>query len=407
MPKRIRDMVADDAGARLAFDTGPAGHAARARNGNGSGRSNGGGAGAGEPRRATRRTGGRRRPGAVVAGGAGFLGSHLCARLLAEGYRVYCIDSFETGLGRNIAPLRRDPRFVLLEHDIRDGVPAIAEVDEVYNLACPASPPHYQRDPVHTMTTNVLGTLNLLEMAAQRGARFLLASTSEVYGEPEVHPQPESYRGNVSTTGPRACYDEGKRAAEALAYDFLRLRRADVRACRIFNTYGPHMRADDGRIISNFVTQALRGEPMTVYGDGRQTRSFCYVSDLIEGMLRLMRVAPPPAGPVNLGNPGEYTILEVAEMVTRLTGSNVPIEHRPLPADDPTRRRPDIALARRLLDWQPGVGLDEGLARTIAWFAEAEPERNGRGAVPAAGSGRASSLALARGSALRVRAGTQ
>jgi len=316
------------------------------------------------------RRNGLRNPAAIVAGGAGFLGSHLCDRLLAEGYRVYCIDSLYTGRLSNLEHLSGEARFSLMELDVRSPLPAVSGVTEIYNLASPASPIHYQSDPVHTVTTNVMGTLNLIELAATLGARFLQASTSEVYGDPEIHPQPESYRGCVSPTGPRACYDEGKRVAESICYDFLRLKHVDVRVTRIFNTYGPRMRADDGRIVSNLITQALQGEPLTIYGTGTQTRSFCYVSDLIEGMRRLASLAQPPRTPVNLGNPEEFTVLELAGVVMRLTHRNASILYKPLPQDDPQRRRPDIRLAARLLNWQPCVPLEEGLKSTIDWFAQ-------------------------------------
>lgn len=327
----------------------------------------------------------RQVPAAIVAGGAGFLGSHLCDRLIADGYRVYCVDSFYTGRMPNVEHLAGEPRFALMEHDVRSPLPSMPDVTEIYNLASPASPIHYQKDPVHTVTTNVVGTLNLVDLAARLGARFLHASTSEVYGDPEVHPQPESYRGCVSSTGPRACYDEGKRVAEAICYDFLRMKRADVRVTRIFNTYGPRMRADDGRIISNLITQALRGEPLTINGSGKQTRSFCYVSDLIEGMRRLMTIDRPPATPVNLGNPGEFTVLEVAEIVAQLTRSDMSVIYRPLPEDDPQRRRPDIELAAELLGWLPRIPLREGLKSTIDWFSRTlERPRAGIAAARAA-----------------------
>lgn len=307
-------------------------------------------------------------PAALVAGGAGFLGSHLCDRLLADGFRVYCVDSLHTGSLANIDHIQDDPRFIFMEHDVRRPLPALPDVREIYNFASPASPPQYQLNPIGTMTTNVLGTLELIELASITGARFLQASTSEVYGEPEVHPQNESYRGCVNTIGPRACYDEGKRAAEALCYDFRRARSVDVRAARIFNTYGPRMLPEDGRIVSNLIGQALRGEPLTIYGTGRQTRSFCYVADLIDGITRLMRLENAPPGPVNLGNPAEISILELAELVAELTGSSAPRQLLPLPEDDPHRRRPDIRLAERLLGWRPEVDLRRGLRMTVAWF---------------------------------------
>jgi len=326
-------------------------------------------------RRATTSTATKKKKTIVVAGGAGFLGSHLCDRLVQAGHRVYCVDSFYTGRASNLSELERATRFTLIEQDVREPLPELLRADEIYNLACPASPPHYQADPVHTLMTSVVGTHNLLTHAVATGARFLQASTSEVYGDPDIHPQPESYWGNVNPTGPRACYDEGKRAAEALCFDHHRLGLAEVRVARIFNTYGPRMRADDGRIVSNLVTQALSGLPMTIYGDGLQTRSFCYVSDLVEGLIRLMGVEEALPGAVNLGNPGEFTVLELAHKIAELTGSSSPIVHEPLPQDDPRRRRPDIALAREYLGWAPGVSLDEGLGPTVAWFA-AELERS-------------------------------
>ena len=306
---------------------------------------------------------------AVVAGGAGFVGFHLCEALLAQGHRVICIDNFLTGTEENAADLCRHPDLRLVRQDVTDPVSVREAVDRVYNLACAASPPQYQADPIHTMLTNVLGTANLLALAEATGARFIQASTSEVYGDPEEHPQPEGYRGNVSCTGSRACYDEGKRAAETLAFDFLRAGRVDVRVARIFNTYGPRMRADDGRIVSNFIVQALEGRPMTIYGTGRQTRSFCYVSDLVRGLVALAEVEPAPRGPVNLGNPAEYTVLELAEVVRDIVGGTSPILHRPLPEDDPRRRRPDIGRAAALLGWRPRIGIDRGLHETVDWFA--------------------------------------
>jgi UDP-glucuronate decarboxylase len=304
----------------------------------------------------------------LVTGGAGFIGSHLCEALLARGHRVLCLDNFQTGSARNIDHLREDGRFRVLAHDIVEPVPKHVEVDEIYNLACAASPPQYQRDPVHTLKTSVLGSLHLLEHAAATGATILQASTSEVYGDPEVHPQPESYAGNVNPVGPRACYDEGKRAAETLFFDFHRTRGVRIKVARIFNTYGPRMHEDDGRIISNFVAQALRNEPLTVYGDGRQTRSFCYVDDLVEALTALMASAGEVTGPVNLGNPEELPVLDVARRVIELTGSASSIRFQPLPQDDPRRRRPVIDRARALLRWQPRVPLEVGLKRTIADF---------------------------------------
>ncbi|HEV7254275.1 MAG TPA: UDP-glucuronic acid decarboxylase family protein [Mesorhizobium sp.] len=307
---------------------------------------------------------------ALVAGGAGFLGSHLCDALLAQGFSVVCVDSFLTGSPDNLAHLDGRKDFRLIRHDVCKPLAVPEHLSRVYNLACAASPPRYQADPIHTMMTNVQGTLNLLQLAEAHGARFLQASTSEVYGDPDQHPQGEDYHGNVNCTGPRACYDEGKRAAETLCFDMLRAGRADARVARIFNTYGPRMQPDDGRIVSNLIIQALKGEALTVYGTGQQTRSFCYVSDLIAGMMALMEVGENPGAPVNLGNPGEFTILELAEFVLRETGAASKIAHRPLPADDPQRRRPDISRAKALLGWEPVVPLSEGLPRTIRYFRE-------------------------------------
>jgi UDP-glucuronate decarboxylase len=310
----------------------------------------------------------------LVAGGAGFIGSHLCDALVSDGARVICIDNFQTGRSQNLRHLRRDPRFELIDADVIDPPkaslfsPRVA-IDAVFNLACAASPPHYQADPEHTMMTNVLGTRNLLALAEKKRARFLLASTSEVYGDPDVHPQTESYCGNVNPTGPRACYDEGKRAAEALTFDYRRAERVEVRVARIFNTYGPRMRPDDGRVVSNVITQALSGDDITIYGHGSQTRSFCYVTDLVEGLLRLMDYDGEASGPVNLGNPIELTVNELVARVMAMTGSRSRMVKRPLPIDDPRRRRPDISLARELLGWRPKVPLEEGLKATIAWFA--------------------------------------
>lgn len=307
----------------------------------------------------------------LVTGGAGFIGSHLCEALLAEGYRVVCVDSFLTGQRANVAPLENHPGFAFFRHDICEPLAISEPLDEIYNLACAASPPRYQADPVHTMMTSVQGTHNLLELACQHDARFLQASTSEVYGDPEVHPQPEDYRGSVNCVGPRACYDEGKRAAETLCFDYLRLGRADVRVARIFNTYGPRMRPDDGRIVSNLITQALKGFPLTIYGTGLQTRSFCYVTDMVRGLMALMAMAPNPKVPVNLGNPGEFTVGELAAMVHRMVPGAGQIVYQPLPQDDPQRRRPDIARAQALLGWQPRIALAQGLEETIAWFRAA------------------------------------
>ena len=306
----------------------------------------------------------------LVAGGAGFIGSHLIDALLGRGARVTCLDSFLTGRRVNLDHLAREPRFELVEADVTRALPELGRFERVYNLACAASPPHYQADPQHTLMTCVLGTHHLIELARACGARFLQASTSEVYGDPEVHPQRESYWGNVNPTGPRACYDEGKRAAETLVFDARRVHGLDVRVARIFNTYGPRMRADDGRVVSNVVCQALANQPITVYGDGEQTRSFCYVDDLVDGLLRLMERPETPPGPVNLGNPREMTVAELVGLVTRMTGTRAPVVRRPLPVDDPQRRRPDIARARELLDWSPRVALETGLEATIAWFAQ-------------------------------------
>ncbi len=301
----------------------------------------------------------------LVTGGAGFIGSHLCERLVGDGHDVLCLDNFFTGSKRNVAHLLGDPRFELIRHDIVQ--PILLEVDQIYNLACPASPVHYQSNPVKTIKTNVVGTLNMLGLAKRVRARILQASTSEVYGDPEVHPQPESYWGHVNPIGPRANYDEGKRVAETLMFSYHRQNRVDVRVVRIFNTYGPRMAIDDGRVVSNFVVQALRGLPITVYGEGTQTRSFCFISDLVEGLVRMMAVEEF-TGPVNIGNPEEYTMLELARMVIGLTGSTSTIEHRPLPEDDPLQRRPDIALAHERLGWKPTVVVQEGLRRTIEYF---------------------------------------
>jgi UDP-glucuronate decarboxylase len=316
---------------------------------------------------------------ALVAGGAGFLGSHLCDSLLARGFHVLCLDNFLTGRRENLTHLEREPRFDLIEADVVNPLPARlrgSRLDQIWNLACPASPPAYQADPEHTLLTSVMGTHHLLRLAEATGARFFLASTSEVYGDPEVHPQKESYWGHVNPTGPRACYDEGKRAAETLAFDYDRGGRADVRVVRIFNTYGPRLPAEDGRVVSNVINQALLGEDMTVYGDGRQTRAFCYVDDLIDGLQRLMDYEGPQPGPVNLGNPTELTVNELVERVIALTGSKSRVVHRPLPKDDPQRRRPDISRAAELLGWTPKTSVDAGLRATIAWYkAELEQQR--------------------------------
>jgi UDP-glucuronate decarboxylase len=303
----------------------------------------------------------------LVTGGAGFIGSHLCERLLDHGHEVVCLDNFFTGKQDNVGRLRSRPGFTLLDQDVME--PFSAEVERIFHLACPASPVHYQRDPVRTLKTAVLGTMNALELARARGARMLLASTSEVYGDPTVHPQSESYWGYVNPIGPRACYDEGKRVAETLCFDYHRRDGADIRVVRIFNTYGPRMAMNDGRVVSNFVVQALRGEDITIYGDGSHTRSFCYVDELVEGLMRMMD-QDRDKGPVNLGNPAEHTIRELAESVLALTGSPSALVYRALPADDPVRRRPDITRARALLGWEPRISLDEGLGKTIAYFRE-------------------------------------
>lgn len=302
----------------------------------------------------------------LVTGGAGFLGSHLCERLVDSGHDVICVDNFFTSQKTNVSQLLSRPNFELMRHDIIH--PLWLEVDEIYNLACPAAPGHYQYNPIKTMKTSVMGSINVLGMAKRSRAKVLQASTSEVYGDPEVHPQPESYRGSVNTLGPRACYDEGKRAAETLFMDYHRMNRVNIRVVRIFNTYGPGMHPFDGRVVSNFIRQALRDEDITIFGDGSQTRSFCYRDDLIEGMIRMMDGPDSFIGPVNLGNPGEFTILELANLVLELTESKSRLVHKPLPADDPTQRRPDITLARQQLGWEPTIPLPEGLAKTIAWF---------------------------------------
>lgn len=304
----------------------------------------------------------------LVTGGAGFLGSFLCERLLAQGHEVLCVDNFFTGRRRNIAHLLDHPGFELLRHDIT--FPLYVEVDEIYNLACPASPVHYQFDPVQTTKTSVHGAINMLGLAKRVKAKILQASTSEVYGDPTQHPQREDYWGNVNPIGPRACYDEGKRCAETLFFDYWRQHKLRIKVARIFNTYGPRMHPNDGRVVSNFIVQALLNRPITVYGDGSQTRSFCYVDDLIEGLLRLMATEDSLTGPINLGNPAEFTILELARKVIDKTGSRSRIEFRPLPENDPAQRQPDIGRARELLGWQPTVPLDEGLVRTIAYFDE-------------------------------------
>jgi UDP-glucuronate decarboxylase len=305
----------------------------------------------------------------LVTGGAGFIGSHLTRALLARGHQVTILDNFFTGRRANIADLAANPRFSVIEHDITGPVEPI-EADEIYNLACPASPVHYQHDPVKTVLANVMGAIHMLELAKKTGARILQASTSEVYGNPEIHPQPESYVGHVNPIGPRACYDEGKRCAETLFFDYHRQFGLDIKVARIFNTYGPAMRRDDGRVVSNFIYQALEGQPITIYGDGSQTRSFCYIDDMVDGLIRLMESGSGVTGPVNLGNPDEFTIEELAEKIIELTGGESKLIYKPLPQDDPEQRQPDIALAASALGWSPKIKLDKGLAKTIAAFKQ-------------------------------------
>jgi UDP-glucuronate decarboxylase len=305
----------------------------------------------------------------LVTGGSGFIGSHLCRRLLAQGHDVLVVDNFSSSSRHNVLDLLGEPRFELIRHDVT--FPLYVEVDQIYHLACPASPVFYQKDPVQTTKTCVHGSINMLGLARRLGAPILLASTSEVYGDPEVHPQPESYWGNVNPVGVRSCYDEGKRCAETLFFDYHRQHGLPVKVARIFNTYGPSMQPDDGRVVSNFIVQALRGEPLTVFGDGAQTRSFCYVDDLVTGLIALMGAPAGVIGPVNLGNPAEFTMLELARQVLALTGSTAPLEYRPLPADDPARRRPDISRARQLLGWEPEIDLADGLKLTVEYFREA------------------------------------
>ena len=307
-------------------------------------------------------------PRALVSGGAGFLGSHLCERLLQTGADVLCVDNFFTGSKSNIVHLLDEPRFELMRHDIT--FPLYVEVDQIYNLACPASPVHYQFDPVQTTKTSVHGAINMLGLARRTGARILQASTSEVYGDPEVHPQPEAYWGRVNPIGPRACYDEGKRCAETLFFDYQRQHQLEIKVARIFNTYGPRMHPDDGRVVSNFIVRALRGEPLAVYGDGNQTRSFCYVDDLVKALITFMGSEPGFTGPVNLGNPSEFTIKDLAQQVISLTGSTSKIAYEALPVDDPKQRQPDISLAQKALDWQPEIPLDTGLPKTIEYFKQ-------------------------------------
>ena len=304
----------------------------------------------------------------LVTGGAGFLGSHLCDRLVNAGDDVLCVDNFFTGSKANIQHLLERPNFELMRHDVT--FPLYVEVDQIYNLACPASPVHYQHDPVQTTKTSVHGAINMLGLAKRVKARILQASTSEVYGDPEVHPQPESYWGKVNPIGIRSCYDEGKRCAETLFFDYWRQHQLQIKVMRIFNTYGPNMNPHDGRVVSNFIVQALRGEPITIYGDGSQTRSFCYVDDLIEGMVRLMATPPEFTGPVNVGNPNEFTMLELAQQVLRLTQSRSELRFEPLPSDDPRQRQPEISLARSSLGWEPAVQLESGLRKTIEYFRQ-------------------------------------
>lgn len=308
----------------------------------------------------------------LVTGGAGFLGSHLIDRLLGQGHEVICADNLFTGTKRNIEHLHNHPRFEFMRHDVT--FPLYVEVDEIYNLACPASPIHYQHDPVQTTKTSVHGAINMLGLAKRLKAKVFQASTSEVYGDPSVHPQPEEYWGNVNPIGTRSCYDEGKRCAETLFFDYWRQHDLDIKVVRIFNTYGPRMHHADGRVVSNFIVQALRGEPITIYGDGQQTRSFCYVDDLVEGFLRMMETDRSVPGPVNLGNPGEFTIRELAEKTIAMTGSSSTLVEMPLPADDPKQRQPDITKAREFLKWEPTIALDEGLERTIGYFRKLLPE---------------------------------
>ncbi|HZD88914.1 MAG TPA: UDP-glucuronic acid decarboxylase family protein [Pseudolabrys sp.] len=305
----------------------------------------------------------------MVTGGAGFIGSNLCDRLVQQGHRVVCIDNLLSSEIANVRPLLNHPNFTFVEHDVSEPLPAPGPLDRIYNLACPASPPHYQKNPLATMKTCVLGAFNVLELAREKNARVLQASTSEVYGDPEMHPQPESYRGHVNPIGPRACYDEGKRAAESVLFDHRRMYGTTIKVARIFNTYGPRMMANDGRVVSNFIVQALRNEAITLYGDGAQTRSFCYIDDLLDGLQMLMESPPDVTGPVNLGNPHEVTVNDIAQMVLTLTQSRSPIVHRPLPEDDPKRRRPVIERAQQLIGWRPCTRLEQGLQATIDYFS--------------------------------------
>ena len=304
----------------------------------------------------------------MVTGGAGFLGSHLCDRLVRQGYEVLCVDNMFTGAKSNVAHLRNESNFEFLRHDVT--FPLSVEVDAIYNFACPASPVHYQHDPVQTTKTSVHGAINMLGLAKRLGCRILQASTSEVYGDPAVHPQTEDYWGNVNPIGPRSCYDEGKRCAETLFFDYFRQHRLPIKVARIFNTYGPRMHPSDGRVVSNFIVQALKGEPITIYGEGTQTRSFCYVDDMVEGLVALMESPDGVTGPINLGNPVECTMIELAQQVLAMTGSSSKLLHAPLPEDDPRQRRPDISRAREALGWEPRTSLEEGLRRTVAYFTE-------------------------------------
>ncbi len=308
----------------------------------------------------------------LVTGGAGFVGRNLCASLLDDGHRVYALDNFYTGTEKNVEKLLDNEHFQLIEHNVIDPFEPDFEVDEIYHLACPASPPYYQKDPVFTAKTAFCGVLNMLEAARRKNAKILLSSTSEIYGEPQVHPQVESYRGNVNTIGIRSCYDEGKRIGETLFFDYWRMYGVKIKVVRIFNTYGPYMQKDDGRVVSNFINQALEGKDITIFGSGEQTRSFCFVSDLVRGLKKMMASGDDFKGPVNLGNPGEFTMLELAQMVLDMTGSDSKLVFKPLPSDDPTRRRPDITLARKELDWQPEVSLKEGLKYTVEYFREVQ-----------------------------------
>lgn len=307
-------------------------------------------------------------PRILVTGGAGFIGSFLCERLLETGAEVLCVDNFFTGRRSNVAHLLENPRFEIMRHDVT--VPLFVEIDKIYNMACPASPVHYQFDPVQTTKTSVHGAINMLGLAKRTRAKILQASTSEVYGDPEIHPQTEDYWGNVNPLGPRACYDEGKRCAETLFFDYHRQHNVEIKVARIFNTYGPRMHPNDGRVVSNFIVQALRGEDITLYGDGEQTRSFCFVSDLVTGLIDLMETGPDVTGPINLGNPGEFTIRQLAETIIELTGAKTKLVHMPLPQDDPRKRKPDITRAKETLNWEPTIKLRDGLAPTIAYFEE-------------------------------------